>query len=495
MNKLFRHVTTRVTCAFLVLLVIIMGAVYYYWSYSIIPIILNGEQTKADLLISHYAQMIEDIMDRGEQQQLEVIANQLILLTDAKTGQPLLTKIRIELFNGKVIEEANESLEKNKRLFEMEAPMFFKKNQEMLGTIQIIYNGAFYNDLISNARNKMLWSVGAIVLVLILVQRFVSFLLKPLSTLANSLQEIDVDNLSRLPFLNSNVSVEIRQVWSAVNQVIRRLKQRDAELIAEHKEVEAALKDKLKAESASQAKSQFLANMSHELRTPLNAIIGYSEMLQEEFESNGEIDHVPDLKHIQSAGRHLLSLINDILDISKIEAGKMQLYIEEFDLWSVVEEAVSTIQPMVVKNENVFEFDCNQEIGIVKTDITKIKQILNNLLSNAAKFTQKGCIFLKVDRFLDNGMEWVKFTIRDTGIGMGADKLDGLFEAFVQADASTTRKYGGTGLGLAIIQRYCQMMGGNIDVKSQLGKGSTFIVIVPAKLAEQDIGTNADPLN
>ncbi|HEY9815424.1 MAG TPA: PAS domain-containing protein [Candidatus Obscuribacterales bacterium] len=264
------------------------------------------------------------------------------------------------------------------------------------------------------------------------------------------------------------------------------------------------------AEASSQAKSQFLANMSHELRTPLNAIIGYSEMMREDAEDFGYSDVIPDLEKIRGAGKHLLDLINDILDISKIEAGRMELHLEPFDIWDLVQDVEMTIHPLVEKNHNHFVVNCDAAIGSMCADLTKVRQMLFNLLSNAAKFTEKGQITLTVKRSprpvdLDHpdpdhpgdrsdvertSVDGLLLQVSDTGIGMTEAQLQRVFQAFTQADASTTRKYGGTGLGLAISQRFCQMMGGDIRVTSQLGQGSVFSIWLPTQVVVQ---THLDP--
>ena len=234
------------------------------------------------------------------------------------------------------------------------------------------------------------------------------------------------------------------------------------------------------AESANRAKSAFLANMSHELRTPLNAIIGYSEMLEEEAEDLGYEDLSPDLKKIQSAGNHLLDLINNILDLSKIEAGRMELYLETFEITKMIDEVNFTVRPLIEKNNNQFIIE-NADKGIMRADLTKVRQALFNLLSNAAKFTENGQITLAVERRADREeTEWLYFSVRDTGIGMTPQQMQEVFKEFQQADASTTRKYGGTGLGLTISRRFCQMMGGDVIVESEYGKGTMFTVVLPA---------------
>jgi PAS domain S-box-containing protein len=236
---------------------------------------------------------------------------------------------------------------------------------------------------------------------------------------------------------------------------------------------------------ASRAKSQFLANMSHELRTPLNAIIGYSEMIAEEAEEASEASLATDAAKIRAAGKHLLALINDVLDLSKIEAGAMKLYIEAFDLRTAVSGVVATIGPLVSERRNRLTVEIPDDIGVMRADLTKLRQTLLNLLSNACKFTQNGEITLSVQPAEVEGRAYFRFSVRDTGIGMSPAQITRLFRPFVQADASTTRRYGGTGLGLAISQRFCEMMGGRIEVQSAEGEGSTFWVLLPQAVEEK----------
>jgi signal transduction histidine kinase len=233
--------------------------------------------------------------------------------------------------------------------------------------------------------------------------------------------------------------------------------------------------------AASRHKSQFLANMSHELRTPLNAIIGYSEMLQEEAEDLGEETLIPDLQRVNAAGKHLLGLINDILDLSKIEAGRMDLFVETFEVGQLVRDVEAIVQPLVEKNGNALIVACPEDVGTMQADLTKVRQTLFNLLSNAAKFTDHGTISLTVERDSD---DWLTFAVTDTGIGMTEEQLGRLFEAFAQAEASTRSKYGGTGLGLAISRHFARMMGGDLTVTSVYGEGSTFTVRLPVHVRE-----------
>ncbi|GAX43074.1 integral membrane sensor signal transduction histidine kinase HepK [Tolypothrix sp. NIES-4075] len=239
------------------------------------------------------------------------------------------------------------------------------------------------------------------------------------------------------------------------------------------------------AEAASKAKSQFLANVSHELRTPLNAVIGLSQLLQDDAVDLGVTgDFITDLETINSAGRHLLELINDILDLSKIEAGKMTLYPETFEIATLINNVVSTVKPAVEKNGNSFELDYDRELGTMYADQTRLRQVLLNLLSNAAKFTTNGKVTLAIKRDKEHLLPYaplgmITFTVADTGIGMTENQQGQLFQPFTQGDTSTTKKYGGTGLGLAISRHFCLMMGGEITVKSEPGLGTVFTVRLP----------------
>lgn len=235
-----------------------------------------------------------------------------------------------------------------------------------------------------------------------------------------------------------------------------------------------------KAESASKAKSEFLANMSHELRTPLNAIIGYSEMLMEEAEDDELDNYVQDLSKVHSSGEHLLSLINEILDLSKIEAGKMEMYIEEFDFNMHLDQIEATAKPLIEKNRNKFIIEKPEDIKNLTNDQTRLRQILFNMLSNAAKFTKNGEVKLSVTNYGDK----IRFAVSDTGIGMSPEQLGKVFEEFTQADSSTSKNYGGTGLGLPISKKIAEMMGGIMEVESEEGKGTTFSITIPVVVTE-----------
>jgi signal transduction histidine kinase len=230
---------------------------------------------------------------------------------------------------------------------------------------------------------------------------------------------------------------------------------------------------------ASQHKSQFLANMSHELRTPLNAIIGLTDMMVSNAARFGTEKALEPLRRVLSAGRHLLALINDILDLSKIEAGRMELNLASFSLAPVIDEVVKTIEPLAAKNGNQVAVHCDGEIGTMHADQMRLRQALLNLMSNANKFTERGTITIDAHHQQENGGDWIALAVTDTGIGMTPEQMDKLFQEFSQASSSTASKYGGTGLGLAISKRFCQMMGGDITVASEPGRGSTFTIRLP----------------
>lgn len=284
-----------------------------------------------------------------------------------------------------------------------------------------------------------------------------------------------------------------------VEIIIHDLRDREKEISNAHDELEKRIAERTRelaiardqALAANRTKSVFLANMSHELRTPLNAIIGYCELLSEVANDNRYKDIISDLDNIHVAGTHLLKIINNVLDLSKIEAGKVTFELTNFDIEEMVNEVVTNTRPLVHKNNNNLEVLYGKEVGSMYADKTKVRQILINVIGNAAKFTEAGTITLSVDR--QKIGKNIIFTIRDTGIGISEENLHKLFEEFTQADASTTRKFGGTGLGLAISRHHCELMGGHIVASSSLGKGSSFTVILPVSVtlaAEVQIAQN-----
>jgi signal transduction histidine kinase len=265
-----------------------------------------------------------------------------------------------------------------------------------------------------------------------------------------------------------------------LGELARAFNEMSHQLQASHAKLEEA---RAAAEQANEAKSVFLANMSHELRTPMNAILGYTEMLLEEAEDSGAEESVPDLNRILAAGRHLLALINDVLDLSKIEAGKMTLFIETFPVREMIDDVAATLAPLVEKHRNRLVIEVDEDVGKLTADETKVRQTLFNLLSNAAKFTADGTVTVRASSY-GTGHRRMLFAVSDTGIGMTPEQTARIFNEFTQADSSTTRKYGGTGLGLSISKKFCQMMGGDVTVESEPGKGTTFLVDLPAVVEE-----------
>ncbi len=345
---------------------------------------------------------------------------------------------------------------------------------------------------------RAIWFLSVLILLVGLIFGGVTLLLLERLVLSRLTQlNQEVSQVSESNDLSLRVSVqsndELANLGFTINTMLTALEQYEIDLQQSTRDLKNA---KEAAEEANWSKSQFLANMSHELRTPMNAIIGYSEMLQEDANAQRgasiESQHtnfVPDLQKISDAGRQLLALINDILDFSKLEAGRMNLYLESFDLSSLVQEVVSTLKPLVQKTGNTLTVECDDQIGSIYADLAKTRQNLYNLLSNAIKFTDRGTITLAVEKqeeqHSDPLLAVTLFKVSDTGIGMTQDQIDKLFQAFVQADASITRKYGGTGLGLAIAQKFCQMMGGIISVESELGHGTTFTMQIPVQVIDQ----------
>ena len=389
---------------------------------------------------------------------------------------------------------------------------YFRNSSEFIAeSSPIVHDGEYIGEIqlvISrrNVKQELLLNVLSIVTLAILVIIAISltsivisrrYIARPLMKLQHSaalIAEGDLeapietgrgDEIGRLAEDLSVMRGSLKQLFGELTEskdkLEEKVEQRTADLASAKTEAEEA---RAVAEEASRAKSTFLAKMSHELRTPLNAIIGYSEMLLEDVEVSGQKKFIPDLQKIGASGQHLLSLINEILDLSKIEAGKMDLYLESLDVKRMIEEVLSTIKLLAEQNENDLKVQWGDNLGTMYADLTKVRQSLFNLLSNACKFTERGTVSLDVSRDTLDGVDWLTFSISDTGIGMTEEQIGRLFQEFSQAEVSTTRKYGGTGLGLLLSKQFCQMMGGDIAVESELGIGSTFTIRLPAKVVD-----------
>jgi signal transduction histidine kinase len=436
---------------------------------------------RAGSLAEFVASQSEFAMLVGDRTELETIARNalagedvlFVSLTDA-TGQRLA-------WSSRPATEANQErrLEVEREIADVKGSgledWHTGKTRSKLGMVRIGFSmkkqDAFFARTVGFGLGAAILA-GAIILT---IQYFrLRRLLEPLSSLTAFTAEVDAGNLARqAPVVRLD---EVGQLAVAFNRMLD-------ELAASTVSRDQLVLAKEQAEQASNAKSMFLANMSHELRTPLNAIIGYSEMLQEDCQDGALEQMGLDLAKIEKAGKILLVLINDVLDISKVESGKMEFFPEKFAVRTLIQEVAQTAAPLANKRHNQLRIDCEPEAAEAFADPARFRQSLLNLLGNACKFTERGVITVKASR--PSG-EWVDVSVADTGIGITSEQIAKLFRPFTQADSSTTRKYGGTGLGLALSRELCRMMGGDITVESQIDVGSTFTIRVPAKAREAE---------
>ncbi len=436
---------------------------------------------------------------------MDAAATAYIHTAKPQLQQETLTDARARFALDQTATAVNEFKEGDRSFMEFVVPIVI--GTDKWGVLRLGFSLHLLNEQIAKSRDEIASEIRLIVLRTtvmslvfiaagsLVVRWLATHLSRPLSSLTESAaqlargnfevaDQVAVESRDEVGVLAAefiDMSRKLRQSYAELEDLNRNLAEKVEERTAELAEMtHQAEEAQAAAEDANQTKSAFLASMSHELRTPLNAIIGYSEMLEEDCEDLGQEDFIPDLKKIQSAGRHLLDLINEVLDLSKIEAGKIELIFETVEVAPVIDEIVSTIQPLIAKNANALDLQVAGNCGSIETDVPRLRQCVFNLLSNASKFTEKGTIGLHVSRNSIGGVDWLDIRVRDTGIGMTPEQLSRIFEAFSQADVTTTRKYGGTGLGLTITRRICQMMGGEITAQSTVGEGSTFTIILPA---------------
>lgn len=483
MDSPFSKLTTRVSLAMVVVVVLSMTAMVRHWGFVVMPTLKAEEKTKVELLVVPYARLLEAAVSEENQQNLDDVLDQVISLKGSGHEFPIVVRLKVSLLDGRVFERKND-VDDVAKPFRAEVPIFSPVTRTLLGSVVLEYNDVFYRHLIAKVWEEVAWTLAIILLLLIAMQFWVRSLLSPLTDLSGRLEHVDLDAEITLPLASRSMSAEVRQVWGAIEQLFARLRQRDEAVASGHIAAQEALQSKLEAETENKEKSQFLANMSHELRTPLNAIIGYSEMLYDEAGESGNANMAGDLVRIVSSGRHLLSLINGVLDLAKIDAGRTQLFLSDYSLTEIVKEVVDAVSPLISANGNQLTIQCDDNVGNVYADISKLKQALINVLGNAAKFTHDGNVLLAVEREFSAGQERVLFRIVDTGIGISEEQQHALFKPFTQVDESTTREYGGTGLGLTISRSVCRLMGGEIKVRSEEGKGSEFVLQIPIKVLE-----------
>ncbi|MDH5256780.1 MAG: response regulator, partial [Gammaproteobacteria bacterium] len=472
MNKL----TTKINTLYFSTLAILAVTLIIAWKTIFIPFVLDSEKVKADLFLTPYTHMFEEIIEAQNFDELDALISSMLLLKDEESQQPLILGVNLELSNGKNVNQANEN---RTTLFTNSAALFSPVTFELLGSVEIRFNDFTYNKIKNRSNYVIAITIIIFTLLFVFGQRLLAHFIRPLSTLSDFLSDMETLNIDRVDLTNKGSSTEIQKVWNATQIMLSRIRKREKELNDEHQIVQKALREKLEAEDANKAKTQFLSNMSHEIRTPLTSIIGFADSLLDK--------KIPEQKREDATntiirnGKHLLEIINDILDLSKIESDKLTLENIDVSPLEIVEEIESVFRPLIVEKNLSLEVNYSFPLPRkITSDPTRIRQILYNLLSNARKFTERGRIQLNIEFDRKNNLLIMK--ISDTGIGLAIEDAETIFNPFSQADASTSRKYGGTGLGLSISRKLARLLGGDLVLTSNsLNKktsGSEFILTI-----------------
>lgn len=465
--------------------------------------VINNNQVKGVILTAIYLNdsFIAPISQILNADIALVKDNKVITTTiDPKTGYKTAIESAFIDPSGKITTQTITG-EDDKQYRLLAYPLLLDNEQE--GTILVSRSIDEQLEVERNLQNALLMFVVVVVVMTFVfgVGTFFNFS-RPLKRLTQATHQVSAGDLEQrvsiphffardeISELSENFNLMAMRLQDLYGNLEQRVEQRTHELLEERNKLNMALNElaiaRDEALAANRSKSVFLANMSHELRTPLNAIIGYSNLvLSGTYGPTTELQ-IDRLKRVADNGSHLLNLINDVLDLSKIEAGRMELYLETFDVRELIESAVESARPLVLKNNNTLQINVPDTVGKMKADATKVRQVIFNLLSNAAKFTEDGLILLTATPLTLNGEAWMEFQVQDNGIGMSEDTLGKLFKEFMQADSSTTRKYGGTGLGLAISRRFCEMMGGEMWAESEEGKGSIFTMRLPVTVIQPE---------
>ena len=482
------RLSNKISFIFLSIQLLVFSAIILHWHYVLQPVLYEEESSKASILLQSYLPEIERRVAQGDRQGLIVLARRVLALEDSLLKVPLVLSVDIELNNGLRVHQG-QTRELPHEPITITNVLQLPEQGAIVGNIRLVYNCERYHHLVSQTRFRLLWSLLLVLLVLIAIQRVFFNMMRPLGRLSQRLQHIDLDNVESL-FQEANSpgdkkssydSYEIKQLWSALAQLLGRLRDREQQLQQQFASTADAMREKFEAMELSRIKDQFLANMSHELRTPLNAILGYSEMLRDDALKAGRMDEERDLSKIYCSGKKLLDVINDILELSKLESGNIKIEQSCFDVSTMLLELEAMAQPLAKASGNDFDVTVSDNLGNMQADMGRLRQVLLKLLDNAFKFTHDGRVSLQAGRIEQNGEEWVVFTVIDTGIGLSAEQIQDLFQAFSQLDPSSTRKYEGTGLGLVICRKLSRLMGGEISVSSDEGRGSVFRLGLPVR--------------